>query len=188
MHADLTPAERTLPIMLQRQAARHGSRPLFRIGDVAWSFADMPEIAAAAAGRLRDAGLKPGDRLAVMCPNRAEFLELYLGCAWSGVIMVPINVAARGPQLQHVLANSGARVLAVDGDLRHVMNHVDRSAMALEAVWTVEDLPPRGTAMPPHPSRPGDTVAILYTSGTTGPSKGVCCPHAQMYWWGVITG
>jgi crotonobetaine/carnitine-CoA ligase len=38
----------------------------------------------------------------------------------------------------------------------------------------------------PHPVRPGETAGILYTSGTTGPSKGVCCPQAQFYWWGVL--
>ena len=42
--------------------------------------------------------------------------------------------------------------------------------------------------MPPHPVEPGDTFAILYTSGTTGLSKGVCCPHAQYCWWAVYTG
>jgi crotonobetaine/carnitine-CoA ligase len=52
-----------------------------------------------------------------------------------------------------------------------------------------EAFPPIGAApsVAPAPLAPGDTSAILYTSGTTGPAKGVCCPQAQFYWWGVNT-
>ncbi len=46
--------------------------------------------------------------------------------------------------------------------------------------------PEPAVGVPPHPVEPGDTFAILYTSGTTGLSKGVCCPHAQYFWWGVL--
>jgi crotonobetaine/carnitine-CoA ligase len=49
-------------------------------------------------------------------------------------------------------------------------------------------LPTPGGPIPPHPVGPGDTCAVLYTSGTTGPAKGVLCPHAQWYWWAVNTG
>ena len=51
-----------------------------------------------------------------------------------------------------------------------------------------EPMPAPGTPVAAHEARPGDTTAILFTSGTSGPSKGVACPHAQFFWWGVLTG
>ncbi|MGB7256300.1 MAG: AMP-binding protein, partial [Xanthobacteraceae bacterium] len=107
--ASFPPRERTLPIMLQRQARRYGEHRLVAAGDVSWSFADAPAIAARFASTLAAAGIEPGDRVALMCSNRAEFLEIFLGCAWLGAITVMINVASRGPQLRHILSNSGAR-------------------------------------------------------------------------------
>lgn len=140
----------------------------------------------------------PGDRVAAMCENRIELLELILGCAWSGAIAVPINTAVRGAQLEHVLSNSEPRLLAADGALIGWLDHVDAHVVP-EQLWSFDDDAPGSVAgrpvttppavdeaLPPHPLRPGETAAILYTSGTTGPSKGVCCPHAQLYWWGVL--
>jgi crotonobetaine/carnitine-CoA ligase len=49
-------------------------------------------------------------------------------------------------------------------------------------------MPLGGDRLPAHPVDPADTMAILYTSGTTGAPKGVCCPHAQFFWWGVLVG
>ncbi|HXP31993.1 MAG TPA: ATP-dependent acyl-CoA ligase [Stellaceae bacterium] len=195
-----SPPERTLPVMLRRQAERYGDRVLLRAGGVEWSYSRACAIAARAAGRLAAAGIGQGDRVAIICSNRAEFLEAFLGCAWSGVIAVPINTASRGLQLQHVLSNSGARLLIIEGDSLDVLDHIDFSTLPLEQLWLIGEtgevpnrlpqsapLPPLGEALPPAAIRPGDTLAILYTSGTTGPSKGVCCPQAQYFWWGVNT-
>lgn len=197
------PGERTLPVMLQRQARRYGEHRLFTAGEVSWSFADAPAIAARFAGTLAAAGIRPGDRVALMCSNRAEFLELFLGCAWLGAITVMINVASRGPQLRHILSNSGARLLVMEAELLGVFEHVEMKDLALERIWLiggklvgdkasapfdrvmVTDMPPRGETASPGAGDAAQLLAILYTSGTTGPSKGVCCPHAQYFWWGI---
>ena len=192
--------EQTLPALLQRQAATYGSKTLLRFDGLERSFAEVSDAAAAAAGALHAAGIGPGDRLALMCENRIELLDFMLGCAWLGAVAVPLNTALRGAQLAHQLANSGARGLAIDTALVGVLDYV-APPPALEFVWALDGAPAAGLAGyaisgPPPPGAsvaaaavgPGDTAAILYTSGTTGLSKGVCCPQAQFYWWGILVG
>jgi carnitine-CoA ligase len=115
-----------------------------------------------------------------MSENRLELLELILGCAWTGAIAVPINTASRGPQLEHILANSGPRLLVVEPALAEMFE--GRTVQT----WRFDALPDGGSPVPAGAVGPGDIAAILYTSGTTGPSKGVRCPHAQLYWWGFL--
>jgi carnitine-CoA ligase len=203
MTESFAPHERTLPAMLSRQAARFGSRKLFVAGDAAWSYADALTIAGRAAAALARAGIKPGDAVAILCGNRAEFMQAFLGCAWLGAIAVPINVASRGAQLHHILSNSGARLLVVEAPLLDVIAPlIGKPGVALERIWLVSSDTPIGLPAPAPdvavepfvlgedaqdatPMRPGDPVAILYTSGTTGLSKGVLCPQAQYYWWAI---
>ena len=195
------PGDRTLPVLLERQARRHGDRVLFIAGNVAWTYAQARNVAAGFAGTLSAAGIRAGDRVAVMCSNRAEFLQVYLGCAWLGAIAVPINTASRGAQLQHIISNCGARLLVIESEFAGAVGELDGRGFALEQVWLVGEpreafitryqwtsLPDPGAPVAPGAIGPGQTVAILYTSGTTGLSKGVCCPHAQYFWWGINTG
>jgi crotonobetaine/carnitine-CoA ligase len=192
------PADRVLPRLLALQAERFGTRTLLVAGEVSWSFADAPRIAAGRAAALAEAGVVAGDRVAILCGNRAEFLEVFLGCAWLGAIAVPINTAARGPQLAHLLADSGARLIVVEGEfVAELATATTAPGVVLRAAWIVGEtaatlpgidavgpMPPRGPSHPPHPARPGDLLTILYTSGTTGIAKGVCSPHGHCYWWG----
>jgi carnitine-CoA ligase len=200
---DIPLAEQTLPALLERQAARYGDRPLFRWGATELSYRAVRDLAARAAGRLAEAGVRPGDRVAAMSENRLELFELIIGCAWAGAIVVPINTASRGAQLEHILGNCGARLLVVEsthleafaplrsrGEVERawVLRPLDGSAVSSELpdAWAISDVPPAGEPIAAHPAGPGEIAAILYTSGTTGPSKGVRCPQAQFYWWGVL--
>jgi len=194
------PAERTLPAMLTRQAERYAKKPLVNVGDTTWSYANACDTAARFAAALRGAGVKAGDRIAVICSNRIEFLEILFGCAWLGAVAVPINVASRGPQLQHILSNCGARLLVLEDVHADNLAMLDAGRLAVETIWligakddlgfgdaTVTPMPRGGDPIAASAVRPGDLGLILYTSGTTGPSKGVCCPHAQYFWWAVNT-
>lgn len=195
-----SPSMRTFPQMMSLQAERYGDRPLVKIDGRTLSFSAAKELAAAAASTLRAADVKAGDTVAIICSNRLEFLQILLGCGWCGAIAVPINTASRGAQLAHILKNSGARLALVEGNLLGAVAGLEDAMLPLERIWTVGDVPDDLVLRWPHhpvpemrgdmeayPSRPSDTMAILHTSGTTGLSKGVCCPHAQYFWWGVHT-
>lgn len=205
---DYAPAQRTLPELLARQTARHAGRRLFVAGDTRWSYADALDMARRWAGQLRAAGVAPGDRVALQCSNRPEFLQVLLGCAWAGAVCVPINTASRGAQLRHMLDNSGATLFVTEPDGRDALRVIEADAglalPALRGLWLIDAEPegdararafPRAEAEIAEPAdladaapvRPGDDLVILYTSGTTGLSKGVRCPHAQFFWWGVHT-
>jgi carnitine-CoA ligase len=198
LSASFVPAERTLPAILARQAAIFGEKPLVTAGNVTWTYAETARAAGQFACTLSAAGIRAGDRVALICSNRIEYFSVLLGCGWLGAVAVPINIASRGPQLQHILANSGARLLVIEATRAENLALLDPSTLALEAIWTIGDpssvrigaltvapIPPQDQVMPPAALKASDVAMILYTSGTTGPSKGVCCPHAQYFWWGT---
>src|SRR5262245_24325224 len=110
------PADRTVPVMLSHRAEEFGERPLVTALGETWTYVQARDNAARFAGTLAAAGIAPGDRVALICSNRLAFMQVFLGCAWLGAVIVPINIASRGSQLQHILSNSGARLLVVEGD------------------------------------------------------------------------
>ena len=178
----LAPHRRTLPEMLRFAASRFGPREACVIPGAQWSYADVAQAVARRAGALRSAGVQRGDRVAVMCGNRAEVLEAFLACGWMGAICVPLNTASMGPQIAYYLENSGAKALVIE------QRFLARLQTRPPVLWVLDDdYPSPGESLEPTEVQPGDTLAILYTSGTTGPAKGVTCPHAQYYWWGVNT-
>lgn len=190
--------QRTIPALLKLQAEAYGEKPLLQEGSSLRTYKEIPRAVGRMAAALNDLGVEQGDRVAVLSRNRPEVLELSLACAWMGAIFVPLNTALRGFQLTHQLRNSGSKMLAMESALLDRLDSVEdtlpelRRLVLLDGVsdakfGEVAGVPlevPEST-VEPAPVKPADLCAILYTSGTTGPPKGVCCSHAQSFWWGI---
>ena len=195
--------ERTLPRILQIQAAL-SSKPLIATATQTMTYGEAPRIAAGMASFLIDAGLQPGDRVVSLLSNRMELIELWFGLSWAGAVLVPVNTAFRGSQLVHILQTAKPKFIVVEAELLHLLQAIPDAVAGTAAIFLLdagEDaqdgsvgsvaIRPLGTKsewIEPHDVSPADPAAILFTSGTTGPAKGVICPHAQFYWWGVLSG
>ncbi len=91
----------TLPALLAARVGRGADSPLFSDRATAWTAAQAMDAAARWAGALAAHGIARGDRVALLCSNRKEFMEIVLGCAWLGAVVVPVNIASRGMQLAY---------------------------------------------------------------------------------------
>lgn len=180
-------AGRTFPRILRAQAQQAGDS-IFLITDTQRiSFADADRITNSLAAGLQALGLGEGDRMALYMGNRPEMVLLALAANKLGAIWTPINTDYRGQWLQDALQRTDCRVLVTDNDFQQRIADIrDQSGRAALVVLSDEDasLPHDAhtyswlSAHAPVPlddtaQHYGDTCAILWTSGTTGKSKGV---------------
>lgn len=184
--------ERTiLGALIASDAQGPGQTRITLVGDRGYTAAEMLERAARAGGMLTAAGVGPGDRVGIMVSNRIEFLDTFFAAAHIGALSVPLNTSLRGPILEHMLRDSSPAALVVE----HIYMEVVERALettGLDATIFVIDHSPTSYApttvdfatsleasvpIPMGPVSRYDDACILYTSGTTGPSKGVLHTH-----------
>src|SRR3954469_190439 len=107
---------RNLAALMTGAAAHHADRPALRLGDAEVTYGALDEMSARVAGFLRERGVGPGDRVALMLPNVPQFALAYYGALRLGAIVVPMNPLLKRREVRFILADAGAAaVFALDG-------------------------------------------------------------------------
>ncbi len=139
-------------------------------------------------GGLRNAGLKPGDSLAIVLPNSLEFLVIFLALTHARLIAAPLNPADKPDELRFLMEDAQVRAVVAEG--ANVAVREAAAGLGLP-IWQprvdsrgVVELPelPQGSRTSLDAPNPDDVALFAYTSGTTGRPKCVPLTHANVLW------
>ncbi len=163
-------------------------------GGESWTWGETLELTRRAAKGLQDMGIGKGDHVLSWQPNNREATLTWFGLNYLGAVYVPINTAYKGNLLQHLVALSDAKLIVSHADLAPRLDDIE-TALLTDAIITGGEtslknltvhpaaalLPAEGLAEMPEAVEPWDTQYIIFTSGTTGPSKAVLSSYVQGY-------
>lgn len=203
------PADWTLNTVLRHHAQERPDRTFLMTPEegLQWTYAEMLSSAQRIAGSLIKIGAETGDRLIIMAANSSRLVRSWFAAAMGGLAEVPINTNYAGEFLRHQVVTVGARWAVIDDTFAERFTAIAEHARGIEHFWVIDtgrgqeavDLLRRGgwaadlwdeleegPVLDLPAPRPQDLGAIFFTSGTTGPSKGVAMPHAQLYFFAQI--
>ncbi len=188
---------RTLPVVIDELAARFGDAPALLSDRERFTFADLADRSRRYARWAMDQGLGAGDVVALMMPNRPEYMAIWLGLSRLGVTTALINTQLRGASLAHCLNVARARHIVVDAALMNGLAEVAQTVEGAPRIWLhgevltdwridliVSAYPSEAIAALPAPSVTlSDRALLIYTSGTTGLPKAANVSHHRLMSW-----
>ncbi len=200
-----TPARENcvLPCLVDKWAAASPDKPFIRFEDgTVWTWAQTREIGLRTAAALQKRGVQPSDTVLAWLPNGPTLVRAWLGANYLGAALVPINLSYKGRLLEHVIKTSKAKLIIshpalverldiVDrGDLKNVIVDAGeigdvKSALPIET-RAVLDGDANAVDLSYQPQI-WDTMVIIFTSGTTGPSKAVPATYLHQWTTGQIS-
>jgi acyl-CoA synthetase (AMP-forming)/AMP-acid ligase II len=173
----------TLDGLIARLALERPDAPCLSFAGRTFSFAEFDRRASRAAARLMAKGVQAGDRVAIVARNGPLFFELLIGCARAGAILVPINWRLAPREIADVIADAEPRVLLTGPEERALVPTALAGVVVVDADEEHAALD-RGSdgEFVTSAAATDRTVALLYTSGTTGRPKGVMITHRNFFY------
>ncbi len=191
---------RSVGAILRDKAERHGDRIYYYHGDATCTYRRLDEDSNSFAAGLAGLGVGKGVKVCNMMHSSPDYLSMWLGMSKLGAVDVPINTAYKGYLLEYLLNYSDAEILIIEDEfldrlkfvegnltrLKRIIVHAKTARTAIENPTRLEslsfsDIARSGGRLPEVRVEASDLCAIVFTSGTTGPSKGVMIPTNVMY-------
>ena len=160
-------------------ARERGDAPALTFEGRTLTFAELHAASSRAANALRARGVGPGDRVAVLSRNRAEFFELLVACSKIGAIMAGLNWRLAAGEIAEIVADCAPSLVVAGEEERALLPDSGPPVILFGAEYDAwRDAAPADD--PGHEGRPDEVVLLLYTSGTTGLPKGVALSNGNM--------
>lgn len=192
----------SLAKMLRDRAAADRDKVFLLFEEQRVTFGQLNQQTNRVANGLSRLGIRAGDGVAIIMPNRPEWLYVFFATQKLGTYSVPVNVALKGEGLEYILNHSEAKAIFVSADLLPALNEIRPKLSAVKHLIVDTTETPAGFAMPPgaitlaslmkasdaEPAVQLDPAAIaslMYTSGTTGLPKGVVFRYRGMGMFGA---
>ena len=176
--------------ILSESATRHPDNDAVVLGDLRITYSQLWGHARQYAAVLRERGVGPGDKVALLIPNTPHFPLAYFGALALGAVAVPVHALLKAEEIEFVLRDSGAKTLVCAAPLLgEGAKGAELAGVPVLAVMdggdaTIERIDELALAATPIeamvPREPDDTAVILYTSGTTGKPKGAELTHLNV--------
>jgi len=172
----------TLAELPELTANWFGARPaLSMVGGHTYSYRDFERLTRNVAEALIAAGIQKGDRVALLAESSPLWVISWFGSARAGAVVVPILNDFTAEQIENIIAHSGARIVLVSEKLRTKLANLGTAEDAGVSVWNICGILQSVTHPVQLPDVQADDLAmIVYTSGTTGLSKGVMLTHRNI--------
>ncbi|MFQ5912943.1 MAG: AMP-dependent synthetase/ligase [Nitrospinota bacterium] len=178
----------TLQELFEETTRKHAARVVSErevpgAGLRSYTYEQLGKKSRGVAWQLAEVGVRPGDRVGILAPNRPEWGIAFFGALLAGAVVIPLDIRLKPAEVANILVRSGARACLAGEEGLESLAEARPEAPALEHILSMDNPgfgPERDSAPEVAPSRPDDVAVVPFSSGTTGAPKGVMLSHRNL--------